>query len=226
MIKENKYLEALNLHKGNDKYRFWMNTPFYVNNLAIATDGHTMIKMSKDFVQGLNICERDNPSDILNVIPDVKNENLKLDLEDIIKAISKIKKKDGYDVIGEDCKCGECGGSGEVEWEYESWTKDMDCPKCDGEGYESLEIKKPNGKKIIDESFFIDIKESRFSIKIINRLLETAKILDEKEIVLVCHLKHNAPSIFKIGEVEVLCMPVNKFNNDDKVILTIQKHKL
>lgn len=214
------YLNALKLHQGNDDLRPWMTKPFYIQDFAYATDAHSMIWLEKKLVEGLEICENERPTNVTGIIPESRNENLILDVEKIKEAISKIELVDDYDTIGENVKCSECDGDGEVEWEYESWTKDMDCPKCDGEGFESSDKQVLNGKKVIDKGYQINIKQSRFSVEMILKLLKTQELLKAKEIVLVYQIRPYSSSVFRIGEAEVLCMPMQTTSND-KVALTV-----
>lgn len=214
------YDEILKMHVGNDELRPWMNKPFYVKDLAVATDAHTMIWLNKNLIEGLEQCERANPSIVTDLIPKEINENFTIDVEKIKDAISKIELVDDFDIVGESIKCSECDGEGEVEWEYERWNKDMACPKCDGEGYESSETKVKNGKKVIDTGFQIDIKQSRFSVEMILKLIKTQEILNVKEIVLCYQIRPNAPSVFIIGEAKVLCMPMQK-TDEDKVVVNL-----
>lgn len=214
------YLDVLKLHQGNDELRPWMTKPFYVKDLAVATDAHTMIWIDKNLVDGLEQCDRPNPSVVTDLMPKEINENFTIDVEKIKEAISKIKLVDDFDIVGESVKCSECDGDGEVEWEYENWTKDFECPKCDGEGYESSETQVKNGKKVIDTGFHIDIKQSRFSVEMILKLLKTQEILNAEEIILCYQIRPNASSVFLIGEAKVLCMPMQKID-EDKVVVNL-----
>ena len=214
------YFSALKLHQGHDKNRPHFTKPFYINDCAYATDTHTLIFFSKDYVNNLQEYEHSKPENIINIIPTERNENFVLDIAKITSAISKIDLVDDFNVVGENIDCTECDSEGQVDWEYKNWNKEMECPKCNGTGYESTERKFKNGKKVYADGFSIDIKQSRFSVKMILKLLETQRLLGAKKIVLTYQIRPRATSVFKIGEAEILCMPMMKLDSD-KVVLTV-----
>lgn len=217
------YVNVLNLYVGKDEYRNWLCEPFFIGNLAIATNAHELVFFDKNLSENeLNICGNENPQLILNNIPEQRNQDYKLNIEEIETYLKTAPKVDILKTIGKDIKCTECDGDGQVEWEYESWTKDFDCPKCDGDGFESESRQIPTGQFETDPINLVDVKNSRFSIKMIERLLKVKDILSENEITLVFQEAENMANVFKIGKVEILCMPMSKFNNDELVVLNLR----
>jgi len=217
------YGDVLNLYVGNDEYRNWLNEPFFIGNLAIATNAHELVFFDKNLSEKeLNVCGNENPQLILNNIPEQRNQDYKLNIEEIETYLKNAPKVDVLKTVGKDVKCTECDGDGQVEWEYENWTKDFDCPKCDGDGYESESRQIPTGEFEIDGLSLVDVKNSRFSIKMIERLLKVKELLCENEISLVFQEGENMANVFKIGEVEILCMPMRKCDNDDLVVLNLR----
>jgi hypothetical protein len=95
----------------------------------------------------------------------------------------------------------------------------MDCPKCDGEGYQSNSRKVPTGEKEINGLTLVDLKNSRFSIKMIERLITVKNLLQENEITLVYQNKANGSNVFKIGKIEVLCMPMMKTDSNNELVV-------
>ncbi|WP_016990363.1 hypothetical protein [Flavobacterium sp. ACAM 123] len=214
------YDEILNLYTGIDELRSWLSKPFYVDNLAVATNAHEMVFFDKNLTfNELNICENQNPQIILNNIPAERNQSFRLDISKIEDYLKNAPLVDVLKEVGEDIKCTECEGEGEVEWEYGRWTKDMDCPKCDGEGYQSNSRKVPTGEKEVDGLTLVDLKDSRFSIKMIERLINVKNLLQENEITLVYQNKANGSNVFKIGKIEVLCMPIMKTNSQNELVV-------
>jgi predicted nucleic-acid-binding Zn-ribbon protein len=217
------YVNVLNVFTGKDELRPWIEKPFFIDNLAIATDCHQLIFFDKKLVAiELPLCENQNPQLILNNIPEQRNCNFKLNIDEIENCFKTAPITDVLKTVGEDIKCSECGGDGEVEWEYESWTKDFECPKCDGDGYESESRQIPTGEKELDKTSLVDVKNSRFSIKMIERLLKVKNLLSETEITLVFQEGENMANVFRIGKVEILCMPMRKWDNDDLVVLNLR----
>lgn len=216
------YEDVLNLYIGNDEYRNWIFEPFFIGNLAIAMNAHELVFFDKNLSEKeLNVCGNENPQLILNNIPEQRNQDYKLNIEEIETYLKNAPKVDVLKTVGKDVKCTECDGDGQVEWEYENWTKDFDCPKCDGDGYESESRQIPTGEFEIDGLSLVDVKNSRFSIKMIERLLKVKDLLLETEITLVFQEAENMANIFKIGKVEILCMPMRKCDNDELVVLNL-----
>ncbi len=214
------YDEILKMYVGKDELRNWLFKPFSVGNLAIATNAHELIFFNKELTKSELIpCENENPQIILNNIPQERNQSFVLDIEKIEECFKNIPLVDVTKEVGEDIKCSECLGEGEVEWEYERWTKDMTCPKCDGDGYESTSKQVPTGEKEIDGLKLIDIKNSRFSVLMVDRLLKVRNLLNEKEITLVYQLQANKSTIFKIGNIEVLCMPMMQTESNNELVV-------
>jgi len=217
------YVNVLNLYVGNDELRSWINEPFFIENLAIATNARELVFFDKNLSEKeLNVCGNENPQLILNNIPEQRNKDYKLNIEEIETYLKNAPKVDVLKTVGKDVKCTECDGDGQVEWEYENWTKEFDCPKCYGDGYESESRQIPTGEFEIDPINLVDIKNSRFSIKMIERLLKVKDLLRETEIILVFQEAENMANIFKIGKVEILCMPMRKWDNDDLVVLNLR----
>lgn len=217
------YYNILNLYIGKDELRDWINKPFFIGNLAIATNAHELVFFDKKLSEiELDVCGNTNPQLILNNIPEQRNTEYKLNIEEIETCLKNAPKVDILKTVGKDVKCTKCDGEGQVEWEYERWTKEFDCPKCDGEGYESESRQVPTGEKEIDGLNLIDVKESRFSIKTIDRLIKVKNLLNENEITLVFQEAENMANIFRIGNVEILCMPMMKRDNDNLVVLNLR----
>lgn len=217
------YGNILNLYTGKDELRDWINKPFFIGNLAIATNAHELVFFDKNLSEiELDVCGNVNPQLILNNIPEQRNQEYKLNIEEIENYLNIAPKVDVLKTVGKDVKCTECEGDGQVEWEYERWTKEFDCPKCDGEGYESESRQVPTGEQEIDGLNLVDVKESRFSIKMIDRLIQVKNMLNENEITLVFQEAENMANVFRIGNVEILCMPMMKRDNDELVVLNLR----
>lgn len=217
------YGNVLNLYIGKDELRDWISKPFFIGKLAIATNTHELVFFDKKLSEiELDVCGNENPQLILNNIPEQRNQQYKLNIVEIEEYLKNAPRVDILKTVGKDVKCTECEGEGQVEWEYERWTKEFDCPKCNGGGYESESRQVPTGEKEIDGLNLVDIKESRFSIKMIDRLIKVKNLLNENEITLVFQEAENMANIFRIGNVEILCMPMRKCDNNDLVVLNLR----
>lgn len=217
----NKYDKALRLHTGNDELRDWMMEPFYIENTVFATDAHSLIWIDKNLVSELKPYARPNPNNILSVIPESRNKNQILDIESIKLALENFPKVDGFDLIDNTIKCVSCNGEGEVEWEYEGYIKDFECPVCYGEGETGSVKSVPNGKKVPPDNLCIKLKGSIISMEQIKKVLKTKDVLEAENVVLVFNNLPYQPSIFKIDEAEVMVMPMRE-REDQNIFLTIE----
>jgi hypothetical protein len=100
------YDEILNIYTGIDELRSWLSKPFYVANLAVATNAHEMVFFDKKLTfKELNICENQNPQIILNNIPTERNQSFKLDISKIQDYLKNAPLVDVLKEVGEDVKC-------------------------------------------------------------------------------------------------------------------------
>lgn len=206
--------KTFDLFVGKDNLRPTMHTPFEFENYIYATDAHILIRVKKEDCD----FEITNP-DFLKcddkIIPK-ENENIILSIPDF----EMYKTEDEYKVIQEEKECDTCHGSGEVEWEFENYTKDFDCPVCEGEGIEEEEKKAKTGKKTFGLTA-IKVKDTYFDIKLFNVLNDVKDYLGG-DITLISADKSFSPTMFRIGICEVLLMPVRfQKENWDNVIEVI-----
>jgi len=219
---EDVYIEILNLFCGKAAYRKWMEVPFCIDNLAIATDTFELVFFDKYLLKTeISPVDWDKPENILRVITKDRNVNFKLDIEQIERALKYGMRVDVLKAVGEDIECKECDGQGEVLWTYEHWQKEFDCPNCDGTGFQSTSKKVPTGELELDPKMQVRIKECRFSLSTINRLMKVKNMLGEDEITLVYQKRDNTKCIFNIGSVEIICMSLRFVDNDEDVILRL-----
>lgn len=184
--------------------RGWMKTPFYLDNMAIATDANTLIFFDKNLVDDLQECEESTKKSVLKILPVERNQNFIIKTKDLQEAFDK-------NGCGEYIDCKACKGSGIVTYEFEfngkTYDHEDECPICDGDAkFSNL------------ETFFIDIKDCRFKASNINMLLFTAKKLESHDIELVLQTEPNKPNIFKIKEVEILTMTQTKFEGQNVIL--------
>ena len=182
--------------------------PFFINDLAIATNAHALIFFDKTLCEEKLTPYIDKPESILSVIPNERNENFSIPIETIKAAIAKCPLID--EIKEEKITCDACDGEGTVEYEfdygYKSYELEGDCPVCNGEGSTGKDI--PTGNRVVDMFTPIKIKNSCFSAFYLNKLVQVAKILNKDSIVLTLMTGKNNTTIFKIDNVEIILMPL------------------
>ncbi len=194
-----------------DQFRIWMQEPFNIGENVYSTDGYSIMKVPNNSVRVFNECTKpENAKVTLEYFDFKESKIMDIKLSDLKDAISKIPLIDECINADAEGKCTECEGEGEVEWEYESYTKDMDCPVCDGDGVITETKKEKTGRKIKAEGFFIDINISRLRTAMIEQLITIADLLKVETIKVVSQTKPNTGVVFKVGIAEIIMKPVLK----------------
>jgi hypothetical protein len=144
------------------------------------------------------------------VYPIEYNQTKFIYLSQLKEAFSKAPLLDDYDET--EVECSACYGEGEVEYEFSHGRKDYtiesECPVCEGQGVIIGKSDKPNGKKIIDYTKLITIGNSTFNIERLQDVVKVAELLGVKNISLVFQGKPSQGNLFKVGDAEILIMPV------------------
>ena len=161
--KINNETELLEMFTAGDGVRAFMYVPFLhpVYNEVWATDGRVIIRISPDRLNK-------------HYEPVKKCEELKLPkvlkpchLSCTYKAIRQALDACPLVTDENDVDCKECGGTGEVEWEYtddnlHTHYRDFDCPVCGGSGVITHKSETHAGKKVHDENAIVKIGNATF----------------------------------------------------------------
>lgn len=201
-----------------DDHRYWMQRPFTIENNVYSTDACIIIQVPKDSVGFFNKCEKESSMKIiLNYFDFTPEKIMTINMQDLKDAISEIPLVD--EILNEDIegKCEECYGTGEVEWEYEGYHNDFDCPVCDGNGTIPELKKEKTGRKIKAPNYFIDINFNRIKSYLIEELINIATSLNTKKIEVIHQISSNKPICFQVGIAKIIMMPVNQ-TNEQKII--------
>nr|DAO41741.1 MAG TPA: DnaJ-like protein [Crassvirales sp.] len=160
--------ELLEMFTFPDGIRAFMYVPFLhpVYNEVWATDGHVIIRINPDRLnkhyEPVEGCEK------LKLPKVLKPCHLSCTYKAIRQALDACPLVDEVvtDENEEDCK--ECGGTGEVEWEYtddnlHTHYHSFDCPVCGGSGVITHKLETHTGKKVHDEEAIVKIGKSFFT---------------------------------------------------------------
>jgi hypothetical protein len=198
----------------NGSYQ-WATKPFFINNLAIGLNPQELVFFDKKLADDLDNCTYEFPEKIIDMLTFEFDENLEIDIKFIKKAIEQIPLNPCYDTIGKDIQCTECDGDGEVEWKYKKHYKHFNCPNCKGTGLECKSRQVPNGKFIREEFHYIDIRNSRFNINHIEKMIIVSELTKSPITLIYQEQSNNKYSIFKIGDIYVLIVHCYKKDNHD-----------
>lgn len=172
--------ELLGMFTDEDELRPYLRIPFL--NLAYnevwATEGCVIIRISPERLNGhyepikgyedLKLPKIINPCQLSCTLVSIRQA---LDACPLVNEVITEETEE---------KCKECGGTGDVEWEYtddDLYTHyhDFDCPKCGGDGVVRREKEIHTGKKVHDEYAIVKIGNAMFRwyyLEIVAKALE------------------------------------------------------
>jgi hypothetical protein len=186
--------------KSNLDIRF--KHPFIYEGYAYSTDRSAAIRCKQSEVD----FEITNPTDIPKVSNVFKNQS---DVSKIsFKNLNFDKFKDFPETqcVGEDIYCSTCNGEGEVEWEFDRYTKEFDCPECNGSGYESNKRLVPTGKNTFG-NYAVEINQAALDIKYLYNLHLISKF-NNQPIIITKISDLNKQVNFRTGIFEIVIMPI------------------
>lgn len=209
----NKYLEILQIFVGKDRLRPPLTVPNIGDKYASATDGHALVFFDKRLLPDNTTFETVLGEGL--IYPDIDRFtkmkeicNNILDLEKVNSVLSNCPLIEDCDEEEKEEECTECDGSGEVEFEYQATNKKSyyntgECPICEGDGTCLQTIKKPNGKMVKNEEYYLQCGTSYFYAYLVEKILKVKQIIGG-DISIVNQTYPNKEVLFKIGNVKVL----------------------
>lgn len=159
--------ELLEMFTDADGVRAFTYVPFLhpVYNEVWATGGRAIIRISPDRLSGhyepVKGCEELKLPEVL------KPCHLSCTYKAIRQALDECPLVDEVVTEEHEEDCKECGGFGEVEWEYtddnlHTHYHDFDCPVCSGSGVITSKKETHTGKKVHDENAIVKIGKATF----------------------------------------------------------------
>lgn len=203
--------ETLGLYaQATDDCRPFFEHPFEQGDFVYGTDEKSMIRVSKCVISGCYDTHNTPSCKHLFNIQDFDEYvvNLK-DLEELyasVELIPEVKVSESKTV------CDECGGYGVVDWEYGTFTKEMECPYCEGEGYTYEEKQEPTGKMIKDPNQLLLLNDRSFRAEQIKKLIDTMELQSVYGITMRVNRDYLLNAVlfnFNIS-IDVLLMPTYK----------------
>ena len=159
--------ELLEMFTDPDGFRAFTYIPFLhpIYNEVWATEGHVIIRINPDRLnkhyEPVKGCEE------LKLPKVLKPCHLSCTYKAIRQALDKCPLVDEIVTEENEEDCRECGGFGEIEWEYtddnlHKYYQGFDCPVCGGSGVITHKLEKHTGKKVHDENAVVKIGNSFF----------------------------------------------------------------
>jgi len=214
---KNPYQQVLGMFASSDTLRPTMCKPFRVDQFSATTDGGSVAFCKKDLVTECEPIELSKSVGDLIVTDD--NENLVILISDLELIIQSAPMEPEYYSSGIPCPA--CKGDSFIEatFEYDGDIHKIvaECPVCDGSG-DKHGPPRYTGKEIPSFTSIIGIGCSFFSIGYIQKLIKSASILQVDSITLVQQTEKQKASIFQIGEVRILLMPMMVPDSNQSVV--------
>lgn len=165
--KINNETELLEMFTDADGFRAFTYVPFLhpVYNEVWATDEHVIIRISPDRLskhyEPIKRCEE------LKLPKVLRPCHLSCTYKAIRQTLDACPLVDEVVTEKYEENCKECGGTGEVEWEYtddnlHTHYRGFDCPVCGGSGVITHKLEKHTGKKVHDEEAIVKIGNAAF----------------------------------------------------------------
>lgn len=159
--------ELLEMFTDADGFRAFTHIPFLhpVYNEVWATDENVIIRISPDRLnrhyEPVKGCEKLKLPEVL------KPCRLSCTYKAIRQALDACPLVDEVVTDENEENCKECGGTGEVEWEYtddnlHTHYRGFDCPVCGGSGVITHKLETHTGKKVHDENAIVKIGNAFF----------------------------------------------------------------
>lgn len=208
---------VFSLFIGDDLLRPAMHKPFQINGKVYATDGYTLVRTYKTNIDFL-LDNKNDPPNCEDVIPEINlNEVLIIEKE----MFEPLKTEDEYEFSGKNVKCETCEGRAQVEWEFEHYTRDFDCPVCKGSGLSEQKQGRKTGGKAFG-NYVVKVKDGYFDVTRFYKLVKVRDILGG-DIRLVAYKSNTSPFLFQVGDCEILLMPLifNSLEDYDGVLIII-----
>lgn len=223
-----KYNQILTLFTLKNDERPQLQLPWYQKEFVLASDAHNMVVFDKKLLKQADFPPHEKHPDGLAIIPEENNVNEVITTENIITAARDLfyKEQVKYALSTQTCK--DCSGNGQVEYVFTDYCSTdhkikHECPTCGGSGCCDVVINAIT-KEVLDfkkYQLLIKYKEVYFRLSSFKKIVETANLLNEKEITLIYRQHENGGKhVFKVGNVKILTMPTmeNKAKPEDVVV--------
>lgn|SRR5574343_234184 len=185
---------------------------FEKNGYACATNGYIFIRAKMENID-FEIKQNDIQLNCEKIFPKItQNKIFNFDLN----LLEKYKTEDECKYSYDECKCTECDGTGEVEWMYEGFLKDGDCPVCEGDGYDRKKSEITTGNKTFPK-MVAKIGESFFEFMYIHKIMIASEYLGES-IYLKNSIAEFTPAFFTCSFCDFLVANLRHVKDGDKII--------
>ena len=216
------YRDILSLFQGTDDFRPAMKLPFFQEDFVIATDAHKLVCFKKELLKTIDFESHEKAPNALAVIPTEGIVDIDLDVEKLIKGISKSNKavSKRYKIV--ECECPDCGGGGYVDYIFKDYRGkqyeiEETCPTCENETDFTMITEIETGNEIKGFQELIKIGNTLFDVTHFEKMVEAAQMLNVKSIKITNKKSDTSIHKFVVGECTICLVPVSNFDDCDVV---------
>lgn len=212
--------EIFSLFVGWDDCRPFVEAPFEINGKIYATDLSILIRTDK---ANCNF-QVDNKHELPDVEFSMPNPNTNEFVSFSSNEFEKFKTADEYEYRGKNIECNDCGGQGQVEWNYKKHERLFECPECNGSGFSEERQGRETGRKTFNNSI-VKLIDKYFHIKLFYKIFQVASMTRES-IWLTYYSEETNQALFKVGDFEILIMPMHIMDDNTEYYDNVLEIKL
>lgn len=214
-----KLQKVFDLFTSNDPLKPVFHKPFVHQGLLCATDSHSMIYCD----ESLGDFEVEVPlacPDIRGVIPEVNCNRLLITSRE---ALAPLKTRPVFTTNGvpEFIECRHCNGEGQVDWEFDHYTKEGDCPYCQGQGETENNLFQKIATGEFEYEGVVLVSGCIFKASLFARLFSVQSEFGT-DIRMLSHNGIQKGTLFFVDPVHVLIMPMLTHNEEKEKVITAQ----
>lgn len=198
--KPNNYDYALSLFRSTDKLRPAMTKVFKQDKFYLATDSHTLIVIDSELT-GLDYLEDEKAPNALALFDKIStNKEITFDRNEFLSKMISIE----FEWENQYQECDKCKGQG-IDT-CPCCGNNNDCEECYGTGESETII--PFSYPRLTSDSLIELGDTTFNPNYLNRVLQVAFVLDEKNIIFKYPENEKYKAVlFEIGKVKIIVMP-------------------
>lgn len=223
-----KYAKILHLFVLKNDERPQLQLPWYQKEFVLASDAHNMVVFDKTLLTQVYFPPHEKHPDGLAIIPEENNVHEVITTKDITTAAKALFYNEQLNYTLTTQTCTDCSGNGQVEYVFTDYCSTdhkikHDCPTCNASGSCDVVINAIT-KEVLDFKTYqllIKYKNVYFRLSSFKKIVETANLLNQKEVRLIYRQHENGGKhVFKVGNVKILTMPImeNKAKPEDIVV--------
>lgn len=212
-----KYQMILDRFVSKDDVICFKRKPFNIADKTFATTGHELIAVPK--LEGYWQAPTEVINDVTKVYSVKENTDWLIYIKALRRAVESVPKIKEPRLITVECDF--CDGLGIIDIDIshngKDYTADSGCPVCDETGYSSIEEDEEKEEEKYNLKFIFKIGNSYFYMERVLRLLFVAETLNT-DIRLVYQNEEHLHSMFKVGEADVILMPILRSRDGGEII--------